>query len=145
MFSVIASLLKPNGVVIIAVPDNNGWQAKLFNRYWLHLDVPRHLYHFTRLSINEGFTRAGLVATHTRHQEFEYDLLGWSQSLLNSSFPTPNAFFNWLTKKPARCGTAEIVMQVIAGLSFTILFIPFVWISSMCGRGGTLIVSGGHK
>jgi SAM-dependent methyltransferase len=141
----IKPLLKQDGKVIIAIPDGDGWQAKLFGRYWLHLDVPRHLYHFTQLSISEGFKFADLIVIREWHQEFEYDLLGWSQSLLNSLFPTPNVFFNWLTKKPISCRRCETFFQILTGLTFTIIFIPIVWLSSACGKGGTLIVTGGRN
>jgi len=145
MLKQIKALLKQDGKVIIAIPDSDGWQAKLFGRYWLHLDVPRHLYHFTHVSVSEGFKCADLFVMRTWHQEFEYDLLGWSQSLLNSIFPTPNVFFSWLTKKPIACRRSETFFQILAGLVFTILFVPIVWLSSTCGKGGTFIVTGGRN
>ena len=43
----IRGLLAPDGVLIIAVPDQGSLQARLFGRHWFHLDVPRHLWHFS--------------------------------------------------------------------------------------------------
>ena len=140
-----AALLKPEGRIVIAVPDSGGWQAHLFGRYWLHLDVPRHVFHFTPSSLREGLSRADLDIMLMRHQEMEYDLLGWAQSLLNALFPTPNAFFNWLTKKPVLCGKRELFTQLAFGFVFLVLCVPLVWIGALSKRGGTLIVIGGFK
>jgi predicted SAM-dependent methyltransferase len=47
----IARLLKPNGTVIIAVPNYSSKDASHYQSYWAAYDVPRHLYHFTPRSI----------------------------------------------------------------------------------------------
>ena len=138
----VSALLKPGGRVIVAVPDNGGWQARLFGRFWLHLDVPRHLWHFTGPALGEAFQKAGLEVVQTVHQEFEYDVLGWSQSVLNALFKTPNVFFNWLTKKPTGVGTPMLVVQVALGVIFAGLSVPLVWLGSLFRRGGTLVVVG---
>jgi len=43
----IKRLIKPNGVVIIAVPNCSSLDAKIYNDNWAAYDLPRHLYHFT--------------------------------------------------------------------------------------------------
>lgn len=40
--------LKPNGCLIIAVPNCSSWDAKYYGSFWAAYDVPRHLYHFTK-------------------------------------------------------------------------------------------------
>jgi 2-polyprenyl-3-methyl-5-hydroxy-6-metoxy-1,4-benzoquinol methylase len=49
--SVFKKLLKPNGTLIIAVPNYKSFDAKIYKRYWAAFDVPRHLWHFSRTSI----------------------------------------------------------------------------------------------
>ena len=49
-----------NGVFQMTVPNWTSWQSRLTGPAWLHLDVPRHLYHFTpptlaRLLNDNGF------------------------------------------------------------------------------------------
>lgn len=39
-------LLKPGGIVVIAVPNRNSYDAKHYGFKWAAWDVPRHLYHF---------------------------------------------------------------------------------------------------
>ena len=43
----IKSILKPDGVVILALPNHNSYDAKKYKGYWAAYDVPRHLWHFT--------------------------------------------------------------------------------------------------
>ena len=45
------SLLKPNGRLIIAVPNHTSYDAGFYKNCWAAYDVPRHLYHFSPLSM----------------------------------------------------------------------------------------------
>ena len=47
----IKRLIKPNGVIIIAVPNCESLDAKIYKENWAAYDVPRHLYHFTHKDI----------------------------------------------------------------------------------------------
>lgn len=49
--SIIKRLLKPNGTLIIAVPNYKSYDAEYYKQYWAAFDVPRHLYHFNQDSI----------------------------------------------------------------------------------------------
>lgn len=42
------NLLKPNGCLIIAVPNCSSFDAKYYKQYWAAYDVPRHLFHFSK-------------------------------------------------------------------------------------------------
>ena len=45
--AVFQQLLKPNGRLIIAVPNHTSYDAKFYKQFWAAYDVPRHLYHFS--------------------------------------------------------------------------------------------------
>lgn len=140
-----AGLLASGGKIVIAVPDAGGWQARLFGAKWLHLDVPRHVCHYTVDALTRVCEKAGLKVGRIGHQEFEYDLLGWSQSLLNALFSEPNVFFHVLTGKPVRAKGALKLAQVGVGLVATALCIPLVWLGALAGRGGTVIVEAAKR
>lgn len=53
-------LIKPNGLIIIAVPNCNSLDAKIYKEKWAAYDVPRHLYHFTPNDISTLFKKHGL-------------------------------------------------------------------------------------
>ena len=40
-------LLKDNGVVVVALPNVDSYDAKKYQQFWAAYDVPRHLWHFS--------------------------------------------------------------------------------------------------
>lgn len=46
-------LLKPGGILVIAVPNHKSWDAKKYKEYWAAYDVPRHLWHFDRKAMKD--------------------------------------------------------------------------------------------
>ena len=53
----IKSILKPDGVLIIALPNHNSFDAKKYDGYWAAYDVPRHLWHFTPQSVKKQLNK----------------------------------------------------------------------------------------
>jgi 2-polyprenyl-3-methyl-5-hydroxy-6-metoxy-1,4-benzoquinol methylase len=53
-------LIKPNGTILIAVPNFNSYDAKHYGNFWAAYDVPRHLWHFSKTAIKILFEREGL-------------------------------------------------------------------------------------
>jgi len=49
--TILKSLLKSNGVLIIAVPNYKSYDAKYYKEFWAAFDVPRHLWHFSQKAI----------------------------------------------------------------------------------------------
>ncbi|MFD2892212.1 class I SAM-dependent methyltransferase [Flavobacterium chuncheonense] len=50
-------LLKPNGTLIIAVPNFKSYDAKHYKSFWAAYDVPRHLWHFSKTAIEKLFAK----------------------------------------------------------------------------------------
>ena len=62
----LKDLLKPEGTLIIAVPNCNSYDAKIYGKFWAGYDLPRHLYHFAKedmklLLENHGFTIVNIM------------------------------------------------------------------------------------
>jgi SAM-dependent methyltransferase len=60
-----ARLLRPGGLLAIAVPNFGSWHRRLFGSAWFQLDLPRHLQHFDRGSLAGIVRRAGLRPVST--------------------------------------------------------------------------------
>lgn len=52
-------ILDEEGLLVIAVPNADSLEARLFGRWWVNWDPPRHLYHFTRTTLRRLLERAG--------------------------------------------------------------------------------------
>jgi len=47
----IYRILINNGILIIALPNPDSYDAKIYDKFWAAYDVPRHLYHFNKDNI----------------------------------------------------------------------------------------------
>lgn len=48
-------LLKPKGIIIIAVPNYQSYDAQYYGKFWAAYDVPRHIWHFSREAMSKIF------------------------------------------------------------------------------------------
>jgi len=62
----VRRLLKPDGMIVIAVPNADSLEARLFGRWWFAWDPPRHLYHFEKATLNRLLERAGFRVVRLR-------------------------------------------------------------------------------
>lgn len=67
----IRRLIKPNGLIIIAVPNCNSLDAKIYKEDWAAYDLPRHLYHFTPNDISTLFKNHGFKLNNTLPMIFD--------------------------------------------------------------------------
>jgi 2-polyprenyl-3-methyl-5-hydroxy-6-metoxy-1,4-benzoquinol methylase len=67
----IKQLLAKEGVLIIAVPNSNAYDAQLYREYWAAYDVPRHLYHFSKDTLAQLLDKHGLKVADTRPMKFD--------------------------------------------------------------------------
>ena len=51
----LENLLQTDGVLILALPNYDSWDARFFKKYWAAYDVPRHLFHFNREAVRIFF------------------------------------------------------------------------------------------
>jgi len=79
----LGQFIKPNGKLIISVPNFSGWQSRFSQESWFHLDIPRHLFHFSLASLQFQLRESGLEIEKTNYVSLEHDPFGWTQSLLN--------------------------------------------------------------
>jgi 2-polyprenyl-3-methyl-5-hydroxy-6-metoxy-1,4-benzoquinol methylase len=64
-------LLKPNGYLIIAVPNFKSYDAQYYKSFWAAYDVPRHLWHFSKVSIQKLFKEQDLILHKTLPMKFD--------------------------------------------------------------------------
>ncbi len=51
----LSNLVKINGTLIVAVPNFKSFDAKYYKEFWAAYDVPRHLWHFSKASMEKLF------------------------------------------------------------------------------------------
>jgi SAM-dependent methyltransferase len=76
-------LLAPGGRLVISVPNIESLQARLGGERWFHLDLPRHLMHFSPRSLSALVDRTGLRVERVGHLYPEMEVIGLVQTILN--------------------------------------------------------------
>jgi len=57
----INRVLKPNGYIVIYVPNINSVDFNVFKGHWWNLEIPRHLHHFKPLTLNKYMSQTGFI------------------------------------------------------------------------------------
>jgi len=69
--SILKSLLKENGTLIIAVPNYKSYDANYYKNFWAAFDVPRHLWHFNHESISKLFSKVDMKVLERHPMKFD--------------------------------------------------------------------------
>ena len=85
---VFESLLKPNGRLVVAVPNFKSYDANYYKKYWAAFDVPRHLWHFSQNTISKLANQKGMKVTKIEPMLFD----AYYVSLLSEKYK--NGFMN---------------------------------------------------
>ena len=87
--SKLKSLLKPNGVLVIAVPNFKSFDALYYKQYWAAFDVPRHLWHFSQTAIQKLFSKQEMDLVKILPMKFD----SYYVSLLSEKYKTSRSNF----------------------------------------------------
>ncbi|MEC4048161.1 class I SAM-dependent methyltransferase [Flavobacterium sp. SUN046] len=77
-------LIKPNGTVIIAVPNFKSFDANHYGAFWAAYDVPIHLWHFSKTAIQKLFAQHQLELVNVLPMKFD----SFYVSLLSEKYKT---------------------------------------------------------
>ena len=77
-------LLKPNGTILIAVPNFNSFDANYYGNFWAAFDVPIHLWHFSKTAVEKLFSKEDLKLVKVLPMKFD----SFYVSLLSEKYKT---------------------------------------------------------
>jgi SAM-dependent methyltransferase len=77
-----ARLLREGGALVVAVPNTDSLQARLFGDRWLHLDHPRHLAHLSERTLREGLRARGFEVDRVSQVRGGQIVIGWIDGLV---------------------------------------------------------------
>jgi 2-polyprenyl-3-methyl-5-hydroxy-6-metoxy-1,4-benzoquinol methylase len=67
----IKQLLKTDGVLVLALPNCDAFDAGFYGKYWAGYDLPRHLYHFTLSDVNKLAAAHGFRIDAVKPMKFD--------------------------------------------------------------------------
>lgn len=81
--------LEEEGTLIVAVPNFRSFDAKYYKEHWAAFDVPRHLWHFSKTSIEKLFIKHGMQLVKTKPMVFD----AFYVSLLSEKYKSGKSSF----------------------------------------------------
>jgi SAM-dependent methyltransferase len=116
--SVVAQLIKPQGSLVIAVPNPESSDATHYREYWAAWDVPRHLWHFTPENISTIIQKYGFTPPHIYRMPFDAFYVSiLSEKYKKSSSPLVRGlirgFVSWTVSlfRPLKCSSLIYVFK----------------------------------
>ncbi len=131
-------ILKPGGKLILEVPNFSSWQSRLTGKHWFHLDLNRHLYHFSKQGLAQILCRAGFKVTQEMSFSLEQCPYGALQSFLNL-MTSRDRLYQLLKREISLPLPAKLFHFGLAGLLLVPAFL-FSLLETLMGQGGVLRV-----
>jgi 2-polyprenyl-3-methyl-5-hydroxy-6-metoxy-1,4-benzoquinol methylase len=137
------ALLKRGGLLVVAVPNSDSLQARLFGANWFHLDVPRHYHHLGGQSLRTMLGKLGFRVVQEDHFSLEQNPYGWLQSFFNALGFEFNLLYSMIKNPSSR--QIEIRRHPLQSVLTVLLLPPLLVLSgaltlleAALRRGGTV-------
>jgi hypothetical protein len=133
--------------LILAVPNFGSLQSQRTANDWFHLDLPRHLYHFTPETLQRLLACNEFHYESVRHMAMLQNSFGWLQSILNRVSGTPrNSLYSLLHRGGEHPVVQNLSMRQRLKLKLGYWFgLPLAAAVSLyeaaAGQGGTITVT----
>jgi hypothetical protein len=137
-----AALLAPEGILVIAAPNSDSLQARLFGDRWLALDMPRHLVHLTGGALRKRLLGLGLRIERVSYLRGGQVLFGWLDGLVGAlpgrlrlydAIRRPEARFDPLSNRRRWAALLSAALLLPAALAATAIEV-------IARRGGSVYV-----
>jgi SAM-dependent methyltransferase len=127
----VRELLRPSGRLVIQVPNLSSVQAKFFGRHWYGLDVPRHVINFTPRALGYLLEETGFEFRLSTRFSLRDNPASIASSLVPRLDPVRRK------ARPHSTPIAEGLLE-IAYFCLFLLVLPFAFLESIFGAGGTI-------
>ena len=134
----IKNLLKKNGCLIISIPNFNSLQSRMGEKYWFHLDLPRHVLHYTPETITSLLKKENFKIIKIEHFSWEYGPFGFLQTILNLFRIKTNLLYKIIRRKSFKIDISIAALLIVPILiPISILLSVF---EAILKRGGSILV-----
>jgi SAM-dependent methyltransferase len=132
-------LLKPEGRVILQVPNAACWQFLLLGKNWSGLDVPRHLWNFRPPNLDLLLERSGFEIVRRKYFSLRDNPAGLATSLAPWLDP--------MARRIRRVSESGLI-RLCKNLTYFCLVLaclPFAVLEAACRAGSTVMVEARRK
>jgi len=132
-------LLRPDGRLIVQVPNAASWQFLLFGERWNGIDVPRHLIDFRLSDLETLLDACGFEILRYKHFSLRDNPAGLATSLAPSLDPMARRL-RQIPETPR-----QRLMKDLLYAALVVASIPFTLLEAACRAGSTVMVEARKK
>jgi len=132
-------LLKPDGRLIVQVPNAACWQFLILGERWNGIDVPRHLIDFRQSDVDSLLDHCGFEVLRYKHFSLRDNPAGMATSLAPGLDPMARRLRH-VSETPRQRLCKDLMYVALAGLS-----LPFTFLEAACRAGSTIMVEARKK
>ncbi len=136
----VRGLLEPGGRIVVSVPNLASVQARLFGRAWFHLDLPRHIYHFTPAAVRSILERHGFAIERLSTAYPEMEVLGLVQSMLNAAGFESDGLYRFVKRDPSISIDGSMLVSFALAAAIAPAALAWTVIAPVLGTGASLQV-----
>ncbi len=120
--------LAPDGILCLAVPVHDSWEARLFGKYWVGWELPRHFYIFDRTTLTHTLEAAGFTIMRRAC------ISGTYYGIVRSSLLV-------VEEAIASFAMRRLCEHVLTSYTARLVFKPYIWLAEYLQRGTVLTVA----
>ena len=112
----INNSLIDDGILVIAIPNYDAYEKKIFKEKWIAYDAPRHLYHFNNVSVKKILERNNfkIIESKPMYLDTFYNILMSTDnkfiSFIKIIYLTLISFYN-IYKDNKQCSSMMLVCK----------------------------------
>lgn len=132
-------LLRPNGRLIVQVPNAACWQFLLFGERWNGIDVPRHLIDFRQADLEMLLDSCGFEVLRAKHFSLRDNPAGMATSFAPSLDPMARRMRGVVESPNGRLWRDLLYVALAAAC------VPFTLLEAACRAGSTVMIEARKK
>jgi SAM-dependent methyltransferase len=132
-------LLRPDGRLIVQVPNAACWQFLLFGERWNGIDVPRHLFDFRLKDVDMLLDSCGFEILRHKHFSLRDNPAGMATSLAPSLDPMARRM------RRVEESPRQRLWRDLMYVALTCASLPFTLLEAACRAGSTIMVEARKK
>ena len=130
--SELARVTRPGGLLVLAVPNPESFEARIFGRYWAGWDIPRHLHLFARRVLRQMLDRTGWVTGETTYMTGRHWLLALS-------------LHHWLRARLPTSRLRRVLLRAVRTLPARFVTFPYFLLVERLKLGSIMVVYARRK
>ena len=134
-----AELLRPNGRLILQVPNAGCWQFLLLGAAWNGVDVPRHLYDFRPADLDRMLDSCGFEVLRRKFFSLRDNPAGLATSIAPALDPMARRI-----RGRGESPRGRLAKDLLYG-ALVIAALPFTAIEAACRAGSTIMIEARKK